>query len=485
MHSSKTAFAALFALSALASALRADGTLGLDDAVNHALEHNLGLKVQRYAPAIAADDIVIADSTFDAQLTAGAGVGGTRAPLTGVDSGTGSLSAGVSKKISTGATVNVQTELSHDSSHVGGDAAGVYASVTQPLLRGAWADVTLADLRKAKSRLTAAQLQLRSDTLDIVLEVESDYWNLSYADGNVALTQSSVDAAAKLVEEVKAKHAAGRASDVELLEAQASLAKKQNLLTQARQARTAAADALCVVMGSLLDEKGASSSTAVADLPADSSPAPDFDTAWQQILSEDISGPIQEETIRRADIDRIVARSNRRPQLDLTLSGGYDGAGISEGEARTGLYDHDGRSWNSSLAFSVPLGRRENLARSRQAGAVLEQAKIGLVQSRQELFRRARQAWRDVQMGLERCESAAAGVQFQEKAFEAARAKYSNGLITFRELLDAQSDCDTARQENIDARRDLALARATLARLDGSLAATLAPRDVPPASPAP
>jgi len=487
MHLTRTALAGIFAVSTLALAARAQEQLTMADAVNLALEHNLGLKALRYESHIAAEEVVIADAGFDLQLSAGAGTGGAKAATTGANSGNGSASAGVTKKISTGATLGLCTELSHDTSFVNGDGAGITASITQPLLRGAWADVTLADLRKARSSLTAAQLQLRSDTLDLILEVESKYWDLAYAGGNVELMQSSVTAAGRLVEEVKAKHAAGRASEVELLESQASLAKKESLLTQARQSYSQAADDLSVLMGNLLDLGGASYAPAVAALPTDRRPAPEFADAWEKILSEDISGPIQEETIRRADLDSLVARSNSRPQLDLSLSGGYSGAGNSEKEARSGLEDREGHSWNSSLAFSMPLGRRENIARSRQASARLEQAKIGLIQTKQELYRRARQAWREVAMGVERCSSAAAGVEFQARAFEMARVKYSNGLITFRELLDAQSDYDTARQENIDAQRDLAIARAAMARLDGTLASTISPETASsiPASPAP
>jgi outer membrane protein TolC len=467
--------AAILSAVPLASAAPSDEPLSLALAVDHALERNLGLKIRRYNPAIEAGNVVIEDAAFDLQLTAGAGLGKDKVAATGAEFGNGALSAGISKKFSTGATVDVSTNLDHDSSSVTGDGAGLSASITQPLLRGAWADVSLAELRKAKSRLTAAELQLRSDTLDLVLDVEGKYWDLSHAAESVKLAESSVEAARQLVEEVKAKRAANQASDVDLLEAQASLASKQNLLTQARQNHAQAADTLAQVMGDLMGREGAVYEPSVAELPFDATPAPDFASLWPTILSEDIAGPIQEESVRRADIDNLVAKNGRRPQLDLVLSGGYSGSGYSEGDAYDSLGDRDGHTWKSRLAFSMPIGRRENIARSRQASAKLEQEKLGLLDTRQTLFQKARQAWRDVNMNLERCASTAAGVEYQQKAFEMANVKFQNGLITFRQLLDSQSDYDSARQSHIDALRDLALARATMARLDGTLARTVAP----------
>ncbi len=475
MRSIPISLAVLFSAVPLASAAPSGESLSLARAVDLALERNLGLKVQRYEPAISAGDVVIEEAAFDTQLTAGAGLGGDTIAATGAEYGNGSFSAGASKKLATGATVELSTTLDHDTASATGDGAGVGVSITQPLLRGAWADVTLAELRKAKSRLTAAELQLRSDTLDLVLAVENKYWDLSYSAGYVKYAESSVQAAEQLVEEVRAKLSANRASDVDLLEAQSSLASKKNLLTQARQNQAKAADDLSVLMGDLMEREGTVYEPVVEELPRDVNPAPDFAALWPTILSEDISGLIRNETIRRADLDALVARSDRRPQLDLTLSGGYSGSGASEGDAYDSLDDRDGRTWKSRLAFSMPLGRRENIAKSRQAAAKLEQAKLGLLDSRQSLYQQARQAWRDVNMNLERCASTAAGVEYQEKAFEMAKVKYQNGLITFRELLDSQSDCDSARQDNLDALRDLAEARAALARLDGTLARTVAP----------
>jgi outer membrane protein TolC len=493
MHRIRTTLAVLIATASLASAIDVLAQqISLQEAVARALERNLDLRSERFQPEISRQNIVIQDAAFDAKLT-GTGTygktkdaysGGTYDYQTGTmtpggdgkNSNAGSASVGVSKLVSTGGTLGVQTSFDHDTSMSGGnynfrpeDETGVYVTFTQPLLKGAWADVTLAELRKAKSALTAAQLSLRGKALDTVLDVSGKYWNVSYAHKSVELKKSSVEAAEKLLEETKAKHEAGLVSDVDLLQSQSSLSSKRQALTQARLNLAAAGDDLAAAMGSLLDEKGTAYSPETADLPSDFGHIQSFDDVWPKILSEDIDTLVQEESIRQADIDKHVADNGRKPQLDLSLKAGYTGAGDTEGDSYSSLNDRDGNMWTTSLNFSMPLGRREDVAKSRRASAQLEQAKIKLINVKQTLYKDARQAWRDIELGVERCESTKAAVEYQRQAFETAKAKYSSGLISFRELLDSETDYDNAQDDYIDALRNLAVARYKMARLDGSL----------------
>jgi outer membrane protein TolC len=470
MHPTRIIAVLLLAIPAAIQAEDASqSALTLQEAVARALENNLDLRIQRNEPLISKEDVVIQKAAFDPQLTASTGAGKTKDPYTGETEATADTSVGVSKKMSTGGTLAIDTNLDHDSTYIPTDSTGLYATFTQPLLKGAWADVTLADLRKAESALTAAKLQTRSVALDLVRDVAEKYWDLSYARENVALSNSAVEAAQKLVDETSAKVKAGFASEMDLLQAKSTLSEKREALTQAKLDLSAAGDALSVLMGNLLEKKGTTYEPEVAHLPTDYSHGAVFEDAWPKILSEDLSTAIQEETIRQADLDRVVADNDRKPQLDLTLKTGIAGGDYNENDAYDSLSDRDGHSWNTTLAFSMPIGNRANVAKARQTRAKLEQAKIQLISTKQTLYKEARQAWRDIELGIDRCNATTAAVEYQSQAFEKARTQYSRGLISFRELLDAQTDYDNAQIDKIDAQRDLAVARAVMGRLNGTL----------------
>jgi outer membrane protein len=475
MHSLRTTLAVLFAGATAAFGQNAaqPRQLSLPEAVAKAIEHNPTLRIQRFEPQIESAAVDIQKSAFDLQSTASTSAGKTKDPYYGTTEASATSSVGVTKKTSTGATVGLETTLTHDNEYTPTDDTGVYLTFTQPLLKGAWADVNLAELRKARSAFTVAQLQTRSDTLDLVLTVSDKYWDLAYARANVELKKSAVAADERLVEETQAKVNAHLATPMDLLQSRSTLSSKREALTQAEMDLAAAGDELGVQMGLLLDDKGTAFLPTVAELPVDAQHAAPFDTEWTRILNEDIDSMMQAETIDQADIDLLVAKNNRRPQLDVTLKAGYAGADYNERDAYQSLADRDGKSWNGAVAFSMPIGNREYIAKYRQTRAALEQAKIKLISIKQALYQKARLAWRDVELDVERCASTQAAVEYQTQALQMARVKYSNGLISFRELLDAQTDYDTAQVDRIDALRDLAEARTQLARLDGSLPQTL------------
>jgi outer membrane protein TolC len=461
----------ILAFMATGSALCAQDAvpLSLQDAVAMALQRNLSLRIQAFEPAIAREGVTVQSAAFDTQLTAEAGAGRVEDASSGVTSSSGSASVGVTKLIGTGATLGLSTSTSHGDALTPDDSASLTASIRQPLLRGAWADVTLAQLRKADSQLAEEQLRLRGQALDLALNVCSLYWDLSYSVREVELLQSSVDAAAKLVEETEARLRAGLSSDIDLLQARASLSERREALSQAQLAVSAAGDSLAQAMGVLLDQGGTSFAPNVDALPANDGQIEAFVSLWPTIMSEDLDSLMQEEAIRRADLDLVVARNNRLPQLDMILEAGLIGEGDDERSANRSLRERDGSEWETSLSFSMPIGRREDVALARQAQSRLEQEKLRLLSLRQDLYKEARQAWRDVQLGIERCASADSRVEFQRMALDRAQARYSNNLISFRELLEARQDYDDACLLQIDARRDLAIARSTMARLCGNL----------------
>ncbi|MFA5256995.1 MAG: TolC family protein [Opitutales bacterium] len=468
MHPLRISIAALLIAG---SALKAQDAqvLTLSEAVAQALHNNLDLRIQKYEPLIAKDTVKVQEAAFDIRLDASAGAGGDKSALTGDATSSGFATAGATKMISTGATVGLTTTLDHSPALAKDSNTALTASITQPLLRGAWSDVTLAELRKAQSSMTQSQLQLRSKALDLILGVSTQYWNLSHARENVELLKSSVHAAELLVEESRAKLDAGLATDIDLLQAQASLSEKQEALTQAELAIFAAGDELAQSMGTLLEQAGTSFNPSVAALPTDLSKSFAFEQIWPGILAADLDSAMQEEAIRRADLERIQASNGRLPQVDLVLETGLSGSDSSEKDSYDSLANGDGHDWSTTLKFSMPLGRRADIARSRQSQSRLEQAKIQLIAVKQALYKKARQAWRDVELGVDRCNSAKARVEYQSVALDRAKSRYSNNLISFRELLDAQKDFDDARLMYINALRDLAVARATMARLQGGI----------------
>src|SRR5204863_1142061 len=79
-------------------------------------------------------------------------------------------------------------------------AIGTTVEYAQPLLRGA-GDVATADLRRARNGARAADGNLRSLTDDVLLRIETVYWNLSFFEAQVSARRTSEATSQELLDQ--------------------------------------------------------------------------------------------------------------------------------------------------------------------------------------------------------------------------------------------------------------------------------------------
>jgi len=460
-------------------------SLTLDQAIDDALAKNLNLQISRLDTDISEGDVMAAQADFDPEIFADATYSiretdTTVSQTVGTESDTRTYEGGVRKKIRTGATVEVSTSLSRSDSNaitstsLGHDLdyeSNVGVEIRQPLLKGAWSDYNLATLRKAKSSFSQAKLTVRKNILDVVSSTEKAYWDLAYAYQNVKLKSTGVEASQQLVAETESKFKASLASKVELLQAQSQLASDEEELLLAESALEDASDALLLLTGAM-DDSYTGEILSVSELPEKFSKVDDYNNTWIHALEASENVAIQEETIYQMEQDGITAKHARRPQLDVVATGAYIGLDdTTVDNAYENALDRDGEKWSLMLEFSMPWGQREGKAKILQAKSYLEQEQIRLQKIKQQLRSDVRSAWRNVNVGFKRVKNASVTLELRQQTFDEAQAKYKRGLISFREMLDVQRDYDGARQNYLEATKNLMEYKVTLSRLDGTLMA--------------
>ncbi|MFW6217524.1 MAG: hypothetical protein ACOC4K_00880, partial [Verrucomicrobiota bacterium] len=118
-----TSFQAGIAEDAPVAGAAADGPdLSLQEAVDRALAHNLGLMISRYQPANAIDDVVIEESAFDFQLFGSTSTSESRpaartSALDDAPSEDRRARVGTDKLFSTGATVTLDSSINRSASN--------------------------------------------------------------------------------------------------------------------------------------------------------------------------------------------------------------------------------------------------------------------------------------------------------------------------------------------------------------------------------
>ncbi|MGE9297415.1 MAG: TolC family protein [Puniceicoccales bacterium] len=456
--------------------------LTLRESIDLALEKNLGLNIARFRPGFAQDQLTISESIFDptigASLTANESADPPASGLSGVTNGQ-SINAGqrfnlsVGKLFSTGTEVAVETRLNRSTTNssfalLNPDySTRLGVSVRQPLLAGFGEAVNLAAVAQAEIGIRRSRLEVRREVLDLVADVEVNYWNLAAARQRQALFLSNLRLAKSLLDENLARRDAGLATLLDVLQAEASLAARSEEVILAQEAADNAEDALRATLGILYADTAQPLS--VETLPENVPNLPAFRESVQGALASDMESQIQLEILEQLEIARMVANNNTLPDLDIFGGAGVLGREGDGARAYQSAFEGRGYDWNVGLELSLPWGQRADEARLRSSVRSIYQAEAQLAEIQQELLRRLRLAWRSIASGRERLATTEASLRLNRESFEQERARYDAGLSEFRNVLEAQRDYDDAKLRHLSALFDLRQAVVLLARLDGRL----------------
>lgn len=454
----------------------------LEVALDRALANNLGLATQRFAVANAEDDIEVQEAVFDVELFGNTNYSESvaAARTSGLDdadipeSETRNASIGFDQRLSTGATVTVDSGLrrreSNNNSVRNPDYFGdVGISVNQPLLKDAWKKINLAPIARARVSRDISLFELRSDVLDLLRESELAYWDLAYAKADRMLIASSIELATNLLEENSERQRLGLTTSLEVLQAENELNDRQEDLLQAEREIFEALDDLLDLMGATSFLQPIEKDLEVAALPQQIPVLRPIEVVLRDAIDTDLEASAQERAIEVQKINRLLAEDEMRPDLSLVAGVAYSGRDTAGDEAFSGALGRDGRDWNVGLQLRFPWGFREAKARLRQAERDLERETWLLYELKQDKALATRTAWRAVDTSLRRITLTQKSLELNQEAFEQERARYGSGLVAYRNVLEAQRDFDSARRDRLSAVIETMRAQVNLSRIDGTI----------------
>jgi outer membrane protein len=453
-------------------------SLTLKECVQRALQRGYDIEIQRYTKSIAKDSVDVARGAFDPGLS----LNGTQShsntgpigPNLGIKSDARDARFSANELLYTGTIVNVSTDLTRSavnpySPYINGFYNPIYNSdltvtVTQPLLRGAGIAVTKAALNRARIGQTRAGFDFQAEALNIVQQTETDYYNLVYTREQLRVYRVSLDLANQLLEEAQAKKTVGTATAVDVLQAKVGVANAQSNVLSAEKSVSDASDALLALIGRFdLDSKlGAVKFDDFTD------ELPVVESSYQLALHHQpdyISSKMQLDQMR---LDLLVAKNGLKPTVNVDGILGFNGSRGSTGDAFNSMANRDNNSWQVDLSVSYPWGRVSDKARYRQSLSALNQQTLAIHQLEQNILVQVRSAVRAVETNSEKVKIAALAADFSAKEYDLENARFSAGLVTSRDVLQTQSDLETARVAELQARITLQNSISALHRLEGT-----------------
>lgn len=477
--------------------------LPLQACLQLALKNNLEIAIERVNPAMSRQKVEQAKSIFDpvATLTISKDrsvrqVGSALALPPQNEQEDLNVDAGVAGKWVSG----TETELHFTSSR--NETNSVFAglnpaysselilSLTQPLLKDFGISANTANLRIASNNQTISEYRFADRVMKVLYTVESAYWELVYAREALQVEKESLKRAEDFLIMTRRKVEVGLLPKIEILQADAERAGREEGVISARDTLQDAEDLLRRLLNLSAEERY----WEIRLVPTD---RPRVEPVTSDLSKELVEGFKHRPDLNQARMDlenrKIRFRYSRNqllPRVDLVGSLGLSGlAGAAQAQldflnpGKTVLSPFDGNyndslqamkngenySYSIGLQVTYPLGNRD--AKSEMVLADLEKRKalFGLKDIENRVIQEVREALRQIKTNRQRIAATEAARKLAEERLKSETRRFEVGLGTSHDVLEYQERLAQARREELRGRIDFQTSLANLERVKGTL----------------
>jgi outer membrane protein len=348
------------------------------------------------------------------------------------------------------------------------------ATIVQPLLRGLRSDDARSERESARRVRERASLALSAQAITMQREVLRAYWGWTFARDLLAVHQQSLKMAQTLLNGNRRRVETGAMAAVDVIEAEAEVARRQEAILIAEKNVSNAEDVVrMLVFGADDPRRNDPLSPQIAD--ENDKPSGDLiDRAMAEredlrILRKELE--LQDVTIRRlrdeslpeANLQLDYARqATGGPEVQRALASTLATTPGNFGSVLNELWRGTYPTWSVQLAVSYPIGLARGEAERARASLQREQQEANVKAAEQRVATEVKAAVREFDTGRLRLETTRATVTLAERRLDAEERKFAAGLSTSFFVFQAQRDLSQARETELAAIRDARLAAADL-----------------------
>ena len=461
------------------------------DAIELALENNLSVNVERHNRLLRTWDLDQDRSAYEPMSNFGFSWDRSRTPaasiLQGGDSVTDVLTDynfGFSQPFRTGTKFEVVFKGNRNrtsnffTSLVPTIQTQFQVLFRQNLLEGFGKADAEYNLEISRNSIDLSDQQFYDLVLQVVSQVQDQFWELDYALKDIDVKQKSYDLAKTIHDQNQARFEVGTASRLEVVQAQAEVASRQEELIRSQYTARRVQDQLVQLVTGYDDPRKFSGEI----IPAETDrPAPDGPEPFDELMMEasELRPDLQQAAIsianRRIELDR--SRDRLKPSLELV--GGYQQYGIGGtqvirdfsqgffdppivavipggvGDALSQTFSGEYYGYVVGFNFQLPLANIDARASNALAQIELSRAEMQRSATYQAAGAEIRDILTQVEMNEASIEASTVAVNAARERMEGEEARFSVGMGTTRELIEAQRDLLQAATVLIRGRIDL------------------------------
>ncbi|OLD64176.1 MAG: hypothetical protein AUI47_07160 [Acidobacteria bacterium 13_1_40CM_2_68_5] len=340
----------------------------------------------------------------------------------------------------------------------------------QPLLRNFGKTANKVFIVVAHNSLGIDEARFRQTVLDTLSAAEKAYWDLNFAIMDLKTQQAALKLAQDFLEENRIKVRVGTLAPIEITQAEAGVADREETVITGENLVRTAEDALRRVMNVPKSSPIWDQPIQPSDPPPLVEMAPDMDAA---VASAQKHRPDLEQArldLGSQEANLAFRKNQKRWGLDFTGTYGNLGfASTSYHDSFRDLKDRNQTDWSLLLSMNVPLGNRLADANFAVAEYQVAQSRYRLETLEQAARVEVRNAVRSVETNLKRVKAAQVNSRLQREKLAAEQKKFENGMSTSFQVLSFQTDLRTAESRENAAITDYNKSLVELQRVQGTL----------------
>jgi outer membrane protein len=477
--------------SAAAQSLTAQGPvkrLSIDEAVALALEQNLDLQVERLNPQVQDYSISVARSNWTPNFQSFISTrnqenlpqdifSGTQSTITEArfttQSGMGQLLRWGGGSYSFGWT-NGRVTTNNDYSPFQPQLNSTFAAnFSQPLLRNFKIDGARQQYMVSRKNREISDVQLIEAVAQTGRSVRNAYWDLVFARNNLDVQRQSLALAQQSLKDNRARVEIGTMAPIDIIEAQAEVARREEsvILAEANIAR--AEDRLRALVSNPSQPDFWTMRIEPSDVATFVPVNVDVEAAVRHALDKRTDLSVSQKQLESNDISIRYLRNQSLP--DVTANLNYSALGLggtqrrfqsvvpgqppviasvhqrSFGSVLSDAFGGTYPTWNFNVQLSYPIGHSNaeaNLARARlqnqQAERQFESQKLNVATQIRDLAR-------NVQSNSQRVEATKSARALSEERLRAEEKKFQAGMTDSFRVFQAQRDLSQARNNELQA----------------------------------
>ncbi len=386
-------------------------------------------------------DLNLALAPFDPMLQAQVGTNSSDRDGTTLSTTTKShsYSLDLSEQFSTGDTFSVHHELTRTDVNQFGVGAVVTGNnynnslgftLTHPLAKGQGRAANYYQVESALYRRPYSQLVYDDAIRNLRYQAYVLYYNLVAQKRELEVRQLNLELAMKLLERNYERHKVGLAIRADVLQAENNVLTQKSRLIDGQRSYLDQLDQMSLLLG--VSQK--------LDIVSDIDLSPiatslDVNGDWERVRTASTSLRQTEVQLRDAELNLGFLRNQLKPDLGLSL--GYARQG-NAGTVGNALRDYGDESYNLSLNYKLPIGKRSYKARMAQGEHDLESAKVLSAQTSQQLRKDWEALFRELDSKSSQIGLAASSVSVAQENYDIQVERNKVGWATTLDVIQAQ-----------------------------------------------